>query len=74
MTSFPKNVIGYRKDKWAADHCIDSRLVPGVLLTNRRIIKDDPALSDMAPTILSEFGIEQSNEMHGKNVFEKRQT
>jgi predicted AlkP superfamily phosphohydrolase/phosphomutase len=71
LGTFPKDVVGYRKDKWAADHCMDSRVVPGVLLTNRRVIANHPGLEDMAPTILNEFGIESPSEMHGQNVFEE---
>ena len=72
LGTFPEEIIGDREDKWSADHCMDSRVVPGVLLTNRRVTAELPGLQDMAPTILGEFGIEAPGEMNGKRVFEKR--
>ncbi len=55
--------------KWSGDHCMATELIPGILFTNKRIAVDDPALVDLAPTILNEFGIEQTPEMIGRNVF-----
>ncbi len=54
---------------WAADHCADVSQVPGVLFCNRKIAKTDPALIDMAPTILNEFGQPIPKTMTGKPVF-----
>jgi len=51
---------------WSGDHCIDPRLVPGVLFCNRRIDADDPALIDIAPTALRLFGIEPPGFMDGR--------
>jgi len=51
---------------WSGDHCIDPRLVPGVLFSNRRIDAEDPAIGDLAPTILDQFGIEVPGHMTGK--------
>ena len=50
---------------WSGDHCIDPRLVPGVLFSNRAIMAKDPAISDLAPTILSLFGVEVPKHMTG---------
>jgi len=54
---------------WSGDHCIDPRLVPGVLFCNRPIDSDDPALIDIAPTALQQFGIEPPAYMDGKPLF-----
>jgi predicted AlkP superfamily phosphohydrolase/phosphomutase len=51
---------------WSGDHCIDPRLVPGVLFCNRRIDTEDPALIDIAPTALRLFGIEPPAYMDGR--------
>ena len=51
---------------WSGDHCIDPRLVPGVLFCNRRVETDDPALVDIAPTALQLFGIEPPPWMDGR--------
>jgi predicted AlkP superfamily phosphohydrolase/phosphomutase len=51
---------------WSGDHCVDPRLVPGVLFCNRRIENDDPALIDIAPTALTLFGIVPPAYMDGR--------
>ncbi|KAA0222005.1 MAG: sulfatase arylsulfatase [Planctomycetota bacterium] len=55
--------------EWSADHCIAAELVPGILLSNRKITVTDPNLTDLAPTILAEFGIEKPEKMTGRNLF-----
>ena len=57
--------------KWSGDHCIAADEVPGVLLANRPILRENPALIDMAPTILKLFGIEPLPEMVGGDLFQK---
>jgi predicted AlkP superfamily phosphohydrolase/phosphomutase len=54
---------------WSGDHCIDPRLVPGVLFCNRAIDRDDPALIDIAPTALQQFGVDPPAYMDGKPLF-----
>jgi predicted AlkP superfamily phosphohydrolase/phosphomutase len=51
---------------WSGDHCVDPRLVPGVLFCNRRIDVADPALIDIAPTVLRVFGVTPPAHMDGK--------
>jgi predicted AlkP superfamily phosphohydrolase/phosphomutase len=51
---------------WSGDHCIDPRLVPGVLFCNKSIDSDDPALIDIAPTALKLFGIQPPSYMDGR--------
>jgi predicted AlkP superfamily phosphohydrolase/phosphomutase len=53
---------------WSGDHCIDPRLVPGVLFSSRRIAADDPGIVDMAPTILTLFGVDVPGHMTGKTL------
>jgi len=65
----PKGIMGDNKTQWTGDHCIDTEVVPGILFTSRKITKQDPALVDMAPTILKEFGITPLPEMVGKPIF-----
>jgi len=65
----------YAKDntgRWSGDHCCDPVHVPGTLIVNRPISKKDPALTDLAPTILQEFGIAKPAEMIGSPVVEKK--
>jgi predicted AlkP superfamily phosphohydrolase/phosphomutase len=51
---------------WSGDHCIDPRLVPGILFCSRKIKAQDPALIDIAPTALRLFGIEPPPWMDGQ--------
>jgi bisphosphoglycerate-independent phosphoglycerate mutase (AlkP superfamily) len=58
-----------REDKWAGDHCIDPNHVPGVLFCNKPVAAKAPALRDLAPTIIKEFGLEPPGEMSGRPIF-----
>lgn len=69
LGNFPKGIVRDRLDKWSADHCMAPHVVPGVLLTNEAIVKKDAGLWDLAPTILSKFGISVPAEMEGKSIF-----
>jgi predicted AlkP superfamily phosphohydrolase/phosphomutase len=51
---------------WSGDHCVDPRLVPGVLFANRPVRAEDPGIMDMAPTILTLFGVQPPAHMTGK--------
>lgn len=53
---------------WSGYDCVDPHLVPGVLFSNRKLNADDPGIEDMAPTVLSLFGIEPPAWMEGKAV------
>ena len=56
---------------WSGDHCVDPRLVPGVLFCNRVIDVDDPALIDIAPTALQQFGVPTPSYMDGRPLFKE---
>ena len=51
---------------WSGDHCIDPRLVPGVLFANQRIEAHDPAIVDVAPTLLKLFGLALPEHLDGR--------
>ena len=55
---------------WSGDHQNDYRLVPGVLLTNRRIALAEPALYDVTIAVLDEFGVAPLPEMIGEDALE----
>jgi predicted AlkP superfamily phosphohydrolase/phosphomutase len=57
--------------KWSGDHCMAKEVIPGVLFTNRRIGYTRPALYDLAPTILAEFGIDKHPGMDGTDLFQR---
>jgi len=56
---------------WSGDHCIDPRLVPGVLFASRSIDRADPSLVDIAPTVLRLFGLDPPAHMDGQPLYEK---
>jgi predicted AlkP superfamily phosphohydrolase/phosphomutase len=51
---------------WSGDHCIDPRLVPGILFCNHKISEAKPAIVDVAPTILKLFGLSLPGHLDGK--------
>ena len=52
--------------RWSGDHCLAPDKVPGVLFSNLRFPAEHPRIVDIAPTILSAFGIEPPEYMDGK--------
>lgn len=54
------------KKAWSGDHCIDPKLVPGVLFCNRKIASAAPRLMDLGPTVLDMFGVDVPQHMDGK--------
>jgi predicted AlkP superfamily phosphohydrolase/phosphomutase len=72
-----KTVLGDMTDEilmdnesaWSADHCMDVSEVPGVLFSNRPIMAENPSLKDLAPSILTGFGLKIPSAMTGSNIF-----
>lgn len=56
---------------WSADHCIAASEVPGVIFSNRPLVRREMSLVDMAPTILAEFGIVKPAAMKGRSILAK---
>jgi bisphosphoglycerate-independent phosphoglycerate mutase (AlkP superfamily) len=44
-------------------------VVPGILFSNKPILHPAPGLTDLAPSILAEFGLEKPAAMTGKNIY-----
>jgi len=72
LGSFPEGLLRDNTQKWSGDHLIEADLVPGILLSNKKIAAERPTLRDLAPTILGEFGIEKQEGMTGSNIFGKQ--
>jgi len=64
-----KEILFDNNSPWSADHCADASEMPGVIFSNRPISIDNPALTDIAPSILAEFGLKTPTTMVGKNIF-----
>lgn len=56
-------------DRWSGDHCMDPALVPGVLASSRKLGAHQPALIDLAPTILGYFGLSAPGELQGQSLW-----
>ncbi|HWF48539.1 MAG TPA: alkaline phosphatase family protein [Bryobacteraceae bacterium] len=69
LGAVPPNVVQDNQDEWRADHCIDPKLVPGVLLTNRKVTDTHPWLGDVTVTLLHQFGIAPGPGMRGRPLF-----
>jgi len=53
---------------WSGDHCVDPKQVPGVLLCSRPLSGDDAAITDIAPSVLSLFGVAAPGYMQGRSL------
>lgn len=67
LGSFSMEVFVDNREAWSGDHCIDHRLVPGVLLSNRRITLASPTLQDLTAAVLDEYGVSPLPEMTGRD-------
>jgi predicted AlkP superfamily phosphohydrolase/phosphomutase len=65
LGKFPTQSFGNRTDRWSSDHCMDPSTVPGVLLTNLEVASKKPAIWDLAPTVLAQFGLKKPGDMDG---------
>ncbi len=56
---------------WSGDHCVDPKVVPGVLFTSRKLPRRRPLpkMEDLAPTILDLLGVEKPGYMTGEALF-----
>jgi predicted AlkP superfamily phosphohydrolase/phosphomutase len=57
---------------WSGDHIVDPRLVPGIMLCNHDVSSDDPHIVDLAPTVLTLFGIRPAAHMDGRPLLNER--
>ncbi|MFO0982020.1 MAG: alkaline phosphatase family protein [Planctomycetota bacterium] len=65
-----KDVFSDNTKSWSGDHCVDPRIVPGVLFSSRRVELERPHLMDLAPTVLKLFGVPVPGYMKGRSIFE----
>jgi predicted AlkP superfamily phosphohydrolase/phosphomutase len=70
LGEFPEEIFVDNNDAWSADHCMNHELIPGILVTNRRIVMENPALHDLTVAVLNEFGVAPTSQMIGKNCLE----
>ena len=58
LGEFEPEVFADNVDEWPGDHLMDPDAVPGILLTNRPLVRPAPTLSELHWSILAEFGVE----------------
>jgi predicted AlkP superfamily phosphohydrolase/phosphomutase len=64
-------VITDNVKSWSGDHCVDPKVVPGVLFTDQKLARSRPLpkMEDLAPTILDLLGVEPPAWMTGAPLF-----
>ena len=65
LGKFPKELLRDNTEKWSGDHLMEAELVPGILLANKKITAERPALSDLAPTVLADSASPSRTEWSG---------
>ncbi len=65
----PADVFSDNTKSWSGDHCVDPRIVPGVMFSNMKINSETPSLLDMAPSVLKLFGQEVPDYMQGAALY-----
>jgi predicted AlkP superfamily phosphohydrolase/phosphomutase len=68
LGAVPKDVIEDNTQAWIGDHCMAAEVVPGVFLSNRRILRDSPDLLDVTATIFNQFGVTPSEKIKGQPI------
>jgi predicted AlkP superfamily phosphohydrolase/phosphomutase len=63
----PEDIFSDNLKKWSGDHIVDPSIVPGIFLTNFRTDNERPTLMDIAPTVLSCFGL-SADDMEGNSL------
>ncbi|MBN2408421.1 MAG: alkaline phosphatase family protein [Candidatus Aminicenantes bacterium] len=56
---------------WSGDHCIDPKHVPGVFYFSRKSAAKIPSIMDVAPTVLTLFGLPVPGHMDGRSLLEQ---
>ena len=69
LGAIPAKLVENNTEDWRGDHCIASKFVPGVLISNRKSKVADPRLVDLPVTILQEFGAPAAAGMVGRNIY-----
>jgi len=66
LGGIPGDLLEPNLKKWSGDHAAsDVADTPGVILASRRLVTDDPAIVDLAPTALAFLGVPVPPEMEG---------
>ncbi|MHC4862644.1 MAG: alkaline phosphatase family protein [Planctomycetota bacterium] len=64
----PPTLVEDNTTRWSGDHIFDPNYMSGVLLSNRKINGKNPRSVDIAPTVLSCFGLARPSHMAGSSL------
>jgi hypothetical protein len=53
---------------WSGDHSMARDLVPGTLMSSRKVATTDPSILDLPVTILDLFGLPKPQQMVGRSI------
>jgi predicted AlkP superfamily phosphohydrolase/phosphomutase len=66
----PPGLLYPNMKKWSGDHCsFDYQTIPGSLISNRKLSADHANIVDIAPTVLTYFGVAIPKAIDGKPLF-----
>jgi predicted AlkP superfamily phosphohydrolase/phosphomutase len=63
------SLVSDNTQAWSGDHLIAPQLVPGVLLSNRPIRRSNPALRDLAPSLLELYRVPPDRGWSGTSIW-----
>lgn len=64
------SVLTDNTNNWSGDHIVAASQVPGTLMTSFPVEKENPAIVDVAPTVLRYYGIEPPAIVDGESLKE----
>jgi predicted AlkP superfamily phosphohydrolase/phosphomutase len=71
LGGIPRELIVDNTKKWSGDHAAsDTDDTPGILLSNKKLLKNHPDIIDMAPTALAHCAVEQPECMAGQSILD----
>ncbi|MBI2832936.1 MAG: alkaline phosphatase family protein [Acidobacteria bacterium] len=66
----PQGIVHANEKRWSADHgSFDFATTAGVFITNRKVASGAPRIIDIAPTVLSYFGVPIPKDLDGSPVY-----
>jgi len=68
LGKIPKELVVDNKKKWSGDHCMDRMVVPGIFFCSEKVKAESVNLEDIAPSILTMFGVGVPGDMDGKTL------
>ncbi len=70
LGGIPSELLTNNLNKWSGDHSASAvEETSGILFSNRKIMKDNPSIIDIAPTVLEFFGKQKLPVMEGSSIF-----